>query len=140
MLQGLGHDYQAHGSPIAQTDGVGAFSLALGNRLKAGANGLGHVAGIEQTNGDDHLNQLVEHKTFGHEQWEHRRRHKQHGNQWYRTEQFDECGAQHPDYRQPARIPDPPAGQTGCPGKEPASDTSWHPHGQLSRGLPVNHD
>jgi len=42
--------------------------------------------------------------------------------------------------RQPARIPDPPAGQTGCPGKEPASDTSWHPHGQLSRGLQVNHD
>ena len=95
---------------------MGAFSLTLGNGLQAGANQFGHVAGIKQNNRDDHLNQLVEDYALGHEQWKHRRRHKQHGNQWYRTEQFDESGAQHPDRRQPGtptQGKDNPARQCG---------------------------
>ncbi len=79
---------------------MGTLSLALGNGLKAGANCLGHITRIEQANGDDYLNQFVKDNAFGHEQWKHRGRHKQHGNQRHRAEQLDKRGAEHPNDRQ----------------------------------------
>ena len=55
VFERLRHNDQPGGAPIAKPDCMGGLILTLWDGLKSGTHGFGHVAGIEQNNGNDDL-------------------------------------------------------------------------------------
>ncbi len=140
--QRLRQDDQAHHLPVAEAERHRALVLALGDRLQAAADHLGHIGRSEQRDADQRPQQPVRRVFLRHEQRQHGVGHEQHGDQRHAAHELDEDHREQLDDRQPrapAQAPAPrrAAARTRCRPPRSAASPCMPPHSPVStRGSP----